>query len=55
MSRGLRLFWEMLREIFDEAAYERFLVRTGRASSRESFAAFMEASKVKRERRPRCC
>jgi hypothetical protein len=55
VTRALKLFWETLREIFDEAAYARYLKRTGSAESRESFAAFMEVSKTSRERRPRCC
>jgi hypothetical protein len=55
MTRALKLFWETLREIFDEAAYERYLKRTGSRESRESFAAFMEASRAGRERKPRCC
>ncbi|HWR13640.1 MAG TPA: hypothetical protein VN577_02340 [Terriglobales bacterium] len=55
MTTTLRLFWAALREIFDEAAYERFLQRTGEPRSRESFAAFLEASKAGRERKVRCC
>ncbi|HET9696659.1 MAG TPA: hypothetical protein VFP40_07310 [Terriglobales bacterium] len=55
MSRALKLFWQTLREIFDEAAYERYLAREGCTSSREAFAAFSEAAKTGRERRPRCC
>jgi len=55
MSHAFKLFWETLREIFDEAAYERYLQRTGSVQSRESFAAFNESSKAGRERRPRCC
>jgi hypothetical protein len=50
-----RMFHSILREIFDEAAYDRFLVETKSAPSRESFAAFTEASKAARERKPRCC
>jgi hypothetical protein len=55
MARALKLIWQALREIFDEAAYERYLRRMGCVESRESFAAFVESSKVKSERRPRCC
>ncbi len=55
MSRAVQLFWQTLREIFDEAAYERYLRRTGSVESKESFAAFIEASKARTERRPRCC
>lgn len=55
MVQALKLFWQTLREIFDEAAYERYLRQNGGVQSRESFAAFTEASKASRERRPRCC
>ena len=55
MAHALKLFWATLREIFDEAAYERYLQRTGSAQSRESFAAFAEEARMSRERRPRCC
>jgi len=55
MTRALQLFWQALREIFDEAAYERYLQRTGSVQSRESFAAFLAAGKTARERKPRCC
>ena len=53
--KALQLFWQTLREIFDEAAYERYLERTGSVASRESFAAFLAAGKHARERKPRCC
>ncbi len=44
-----------LREIFDEAAYMRFLVRHERASSREAYAAFLREQGILKARRPRCC
>jgi hypothetical protein len=52
-----RTFMAMLREIFDEAAYARFLDRAGMASSSEAYAAFrreFEEAETK-VRRPRCC
>jgi hypothetical protein len=55
MTRALRLLWQTLREIFDEAAYERYLAREKCSSSPEAFAAFTESAKTSRERRPRCC
>ena len=55
MMAFFRLFWATLREIFDEAAYERYLVRTGSVQSRKSFAEFVETTKAGRDRRPRCC
>ena len=44
-----------LREIFDEAAYARFLARTGQPSSRAAYAGFLHERAAHQERRPRCC
>ena len=55
MLRTIRVVHAALREIFDEAAYDRYLQRTGDARSSASFAAFMAAGKQARERKPRCC
>ncbi|HLZ00350.1 MAG TPA: hypothetical protein VKT33_14925 [Candidatus Angelobacter sp.] len=44
-----------LREIFDENAYDRFLARTHRARSAESYQAFMREREVGMAKRPRCC
>jgi len=44
-----------LREIFDEAAYARFLSRAGMASSRESYAEFRREFEEAKVRRPKCC
>jgi hypothetical protein len=45
----------MLREIFDEAAYARFLRRAGIASSSEAYAAFRREFEEVKVRRPKCC
>jgi hypothetical protein len=45
----------MLREIFDEAAYARFLRRAGVRSSSEAYAAFRREFEEVKVRRPRCC
>ena len=45
----------ILREIFDEAAYERFLRRAQMASSPEAYAAFREEFEETKTRRPKCC
>jgi len=45
----------MLREIFDEAAYARFLSRAGMASSSEAYAAFRHEFEDTKMRRPKCC
>lgn len=44
-----------LREIFDEAAYARFLERTRQRSSRAAYAGFLRERAASHERRPRCC
>ncbi|MGD1023639.1 MAG: hypothetical protein ABR880_12710 [Candidatus Sulfotelmatobacter sp.] len=44
-----------LREIFDEAAYARFLSRAGMASSSESYAEFRREFEEAKVRRPKCC
>ena len=44
-----------LREIFDEAAYARFLGRTGMTSSSAAYAAFRREFDEAKVRRPKCC
>jgi hypothetical protein len=44
-----------LREIFDEAAYSRFLHRGGLAPSRQSYAAFWREREACERERVRCC
>jgi hypothetical protein len=44
-----------LREIFDEAAYARFLSRAGMASSSAAYAAFRREFEEAKVRRPKCC
>jgi hypothetical protein len=50
-----RIFIAALREIFDEAAYARFLDRAGVASSSEAYAAFRREFEEAKVRRPKCC
>jgi hypothetical protein len=45
----------MLREIFDEAAYARFLSRSRIVSSSEAYAAFCREFEEAKVRRPKCC
>jgi hypothetical protein len=45
----------ILREIFDETAYARFLTRAGMPPSRESYAAFRLEFEEAKMRRPKCC
>jgi hypothetical protein len=58
MSRFLkaaRIVLATLREIFDEAAYERFLQRSQMISSQAAYAAFWRERESSQARRPRCC
>ena len=45
----------ILREIFDESAYARFLTTKGLISSRAAYAEFIHETEHARARRPRCC
>jgi hypothetical protein len=45
----------VLREIFDESAYSRFLHRHELASSPSAYADFLREQEVAKARRPRCC
>jgi hypothetical protein len=45
----------MLREIFDEAAYARFLSREKMASSSDAYAEFRREFEETKLRRPKCC
>jgi hypothetical protein len=44
-----------LREIFDENAYQRFLVRAGEERSRASYQAFLDEVRERDATRVRCC
>jgi hypothetical protein len=44
-----------LREIFDEAAYSRFLARQGMTSCRTAYSAFLDEQEAIKARRPKCC
>jgi hypothetical protein len=44
-----------LREIFDEAAYARYLNRAGTIASCESYAAFRREFEEAKMRHPKCC
>jgi hypothetical protein len=52
---ALRTLRAILREIFDEAAYDRFLHRKQMASSPASYAAFRQEFEEAKTRRPKCC
>ena len=52
---GWRILVATLREIFDEAAYARYLSRAGVESSSEAYAAFRREFEEAKMRRPKCC
>jgi hypothetical protein len=45
----------VLREIFDESAYQRFLERSQLQSSVNAYAIFQRENEQAKSRRPRCC
>lgn len=55
LARCLVITRATLQEIFEESSYARFLERSGLASSREAYAAFLRETEAARVRRPRCC
>lgn len=54
-----RLFFQVLlatlREIFDENAYQRYLLRTGNTSSVQSYREFQREREAGMTNRPKCC
>ena len=53
--RFLQLLRAVLREIFDEAAYERFCAREKLPVGTDSYVRFLEHSTLKPNRKIRCC
>lgn len=47
----IRILRAILREIFEESAYERFCAREGVPRGRESYAAFVRGRRI----RVKCC
>jgi hypothetical protein len=54
-ARVLAVVGAILREIFDESAYARFLERNEVESSREAYVSFLRESEALRAQRARCC
>jgi hypothetical protein len=50
-----RIFRAVLREVFEEASYERFCVREGVEANRESYGRFLSETEQAREQKVRCC
>jgi len=55
LRRAVSLFWQVLREIFDEGAYSRFLEREGLCNSSSAYAIFRREDEALKLKRPRCC
>lgn len=55
VQTAARILWAMLREIFDEAAYARFLERKQMPSSPTAYEAFLREREGNHAPRPRCC
>lgn len=55
LRRALRVALSVLREIFDESAYDRFLVRNHAVRSVASYREFLREREGVAARRPRCC
>jgi hypothetical protein len=53
--KAARIVVATLREIFDEAAYDRFLRRKQMVSSPGAYAAFRQEFEDAKMRRPKCC
>ena len=55
VQKAARILLAMLREIFDEAAYARFLERQQLPSSPAAYGAFVREREGNHAPRPRCC
>jgi hypothetical protein len=55
ITRFLQTFLAAIREIFDESAYDRFLLRTNAARSIVSYRAFTRERDAALLKKPRCC
>jgi len=53
--RFLRLIRAVLREIFDEAAFERFCVREGFVAGKHSYSRFLRESDQSKQSKIKCC
>ena len=51
----IRIVRLTMREIFDEAAYARYLERTGTSGSRQAYASFLEEKHQAKSPAARCC
>ncbi len=52
---ALSLLLATLREIFDESAYQRFLVQHHLNSGQTAYASFLREQETRKARQPKCC
>jgi hypothetical protein len=55
LKRAIRTLRTIVREIFDESAYDRFLLRTHVSRSVASYRAFTRERDAAMLKKPRCC
>ena len=55
MKRIIRFVGELLRELGDENAYQRYLTTTGRPHSKTEWRRFSEQRMRAKYQRPKCC
>ncbi len=55
LGSAARMVAAVLREIFDESAYQRFLEQRQVNSSPEAYSVFRREIELAKARRPRCC
>ncbi len=55
LIRALKILRAMLREIFDEESYARFLQQANAPSSTDTYAAYWREREASHARKPRCC
>lgn len=55
VASAMRILPAVLREIFDESAYDRFLLRTHAPRSVASYRAFARERDAAMLKKPRCC
>jgi len=55
LSQAAAVLASLLRELFDESAYSRFLERNRMSSSTSAYAAFRKESERLKAQRPKCC
>ena len=51
----IHLLHQILREIFEEASYERFCIRKQLAAGTDSYAAFLAEAEGAKDHKIRCC